>query len=686
MPFAFLVPAALAALAAIVVPIILHLRRRERERPTTFPSLMFLRRIPISSARRRRVTDWPLLLLRAVILALAVAAFAHPVLRPRKTTGTEASPGRFVLLLDRSQSMGHQSFWSAALDSARSILGRLAATDRVAVVAFDEEAAVVQPLTTDHAAALAAIQGVKPGSRATRYAAGLRAAREVLGKAQGTGGKILVITDLQRSGSGGLAGLSLPTNVAVEAVPVGRGSHGNTAITGVDVQRLPGTERRQLVASAQVLTRGLTAARRARITLSVNGREGASREATLPADGTISIRFDPVVLPVGVTRLEIAVDPDSLPADDRFFALLPAEETRRILLLAPGDADPRETLFLERALATGSDPAFEVERITSGHLTAERLRTAAAVFLYDVPFPGDAALRDWVRAGGGVVDLVGRRQGDRAVTDPVLPGTPRGTTDRRGDRGGVLGDVALEHPIFSAFRSFGAAALGTAHYFRYPRIEAAADAQILARFDDGRPALLERRDGEGRVLLDAIPVDALSGDFPLQPAYLPFIRQMALYAAGRAAAPLWRPTGDGWLLPAALRSPVVKAPSGALIRLERQKGPAAVVLDEAGWYSAYETTPSGDPAMQVAADAPPRESDLTAMDPRELLVGVGQDTVSGSAITAATLKETEGQQRLWRWLLLVGALALVGETIMASRGWRGVAAQTVATGDSGRVP
>ncbi len=65
MGLGFLVPLFLAGLAAIGIPLAMHLRHRERQRPTRFPSLMFLQRIAIRTDERRRITDWPLLLLRA---------------------------------------------------------------------------------------------------------------------------------------------------------------------------------------------------------------------------------------------------------------------------------------------------------------------------------------------------------------------------------------------------------------------------------------------------------------------------------------------------------------------------------------------------------------------------------------------------------------------------------------------
>jgi hypothetical protein len=46
MSLSFLVPAFLAGLAAIAVPVLIHLTRRQSRQPLAFPSLMFVRRVP----------------------------------------------------------------------------------------------------------------------------------------------------------------------------------------------------------------------------------------------------------------------------------------------------------------------------------------------------------------------------------------------------------------------------------------------------------------------------------------------------------------------------------------------------------------------------------------------------------------------------------------------------------------
>ena len=77
----FLTPLFLLGLAALAVPVLIHLTQKERKSVVQFPSLMFLRKIPYESVQRRRIRDWLLLALRLAAIALIVTAFARPFLR-----------------------------------------------------------------------------------------------------------------------------------------------------------------------------------------------------------------------------------------------------------------------------------------------------------------------------------------------------------------------------------------------------------------------------------------------------------------------------------------------------------------------------------------------------------------------------------------------------------------------------
>src|SRR5579864_9382448 len=97
----FLAPLFFLGLATAAVPVIIHLTQRERKQIVEFPSLMFLRRIPYQSVRRRRIRDWPLLVMRLAAIALIVLAFARPfVKRPTVAMASSLGPREVVILLD----------------------------------------------------------------------------------------------------------------------------------------------------------------------------------------------------------------------------------------------------------------------------------------------------------------------------------------------------------------------------------------------------------------------------------------------------------------------------------------------------------------------------------------------------------------------------------------------------------
>lgn len=76
---ALLVPGALAALAALALPLLLHIARRSEQRLTEFAALRWLRERP-RPRHRLRFDEWPLLAVRLVLLALLALWLARPVL------------------------------------------------------------------------------------------------------------------------------------------------------------------------------------------------------------------------------------------------------------------------------------------------------------------------------------------------------------------------------------------------------------------------------------------------------------------------------------------------------------------------------------------------------------------------------------------------------------------------------
>ena len=137
----FLTPWFLVGVSALAIPVLIHLIQRERKRVVVFPSLMFLRRIPYQSVRRRSIRHWFLLLLRAAAILLIVAAFARPFI-PQGALAIAASDGarEVVVLLDQSASMGYGDQFQRARDAARQAVEGLGGEDKATLVLFAKNA------------------------------------------------------------------------------------------------------------------------------------------------------------------------------------------------------------------------------------------------------------------------------------------------------------------------------------------------------------------------------------------------------------------------------------------------------------------------------------------------------------------------------------------------------------------
>lgn len=117
----WLLPMAGVGLVAVAVPILVHLLSRDTAARYFFPSLRFLDRVVVQPARRTRLTDPWLLLVRCAILAGAVAALARPLWTTAARERTLASWTARAVIVDTSMSMAARRVGTErALDVARA--------------------------------------------------------------------------------------------------------------------------------------------------------------------------------------------------------------------------------------------------------------------------------------------------------------------------------------------------------------------------------------------------------------------------------------------------------------------------------------------------------------------------------------------------------------------------------------
>ena len=297
------------------------------------------------------------------------------------------------------------------------------------------------------------------------------------------------------------------------------------------------------------------------------------------------------------------------------------------------------------------------------------------MILNDAPVPGGEAgrrLLDYVSGGGGLLIALGahsRPDDWPELSDRLLP-RPAAPIDRLDTHGATLGFLDRTHPIFNVFSTPHSGDFSAARFYRYWNVTPAPGDRELARFDAGHVALLERRVGRGRVLVLTSALDGVWSDFPLQPIFLPVLREAATYAAGYSETRPWAVVGDVTTIAASATPAVAVAPSGTRLHLGTSGEPAALQLAEQGFYEIRPDRGASDSTRVVAVNVDLAESDLAPLDTALFAAAVAPlATATGSRRPSETISpaELERRQRTWWFLLLAALLVLGAETVLSNR-------------------
>ena len=694
MSLVFLVPLFLLGVAGIVIPIIVHLTRRQRRNVVHFPSLMFLEKIPYQEQRRRRIQHWFLLTLRALALALLAIAFARPFLDQSELgLGAGSGPREVVVLVDQSYSMEIGDQFERAKEEAQDIFDQLGPLDRASLVVFSQGAHVPARSTADRIRLRAALDTIQVGSGPTRYGPALKVAQTIIEESSLPTGAVFLINDFQRNAWRGDEGVRLPPGSTITPIPLGGDDPiDNIMVTDVSLPRQAVSGRERVTATARLVRRGGSTAREIIAYLDIDGQELQSWPVTLQPNAAATVTFQPFTLSQPHTTGTVRVPEDALEADNSHHFVLSPGSSLGVLIVESGSADRDASLYLRGGLEISDDGRFDVTLRRANSIRPVDLEGTAAVFLNDVQIDGGSAerLRTFVEEGGGVLIALGQDGGWPASAADMLPGTVGPIEDRIQGRGGRLGYLEYDHPVFEVFSGPRSGDFTGARFYRARAFQPTESAEVLARFDDGSVALAELRLGKGTVLVWTTTLDDFWNDLAVQPVYLPFVHRLAEYLGGRAEAVPWFITGQVVDLanPRALETAglvsteaagltegldqVVLSPSGSSVQMPSGEGPRYLPLEEHGFYTVR--PPGSDPERPfvMAVNVDLDESNLRRIDPEELVVQITAPAAAvadGPSLTqAATLgrEDQERRQSLWRWLLVVALGLFITETVISN--------------------
>ena len=613
----FLSPFFLLGAAAVATPIAIHLFFRRTEPLIEFSAMRYLRLAPVEESQHRKLRELLLLALRVAAVLLLALAFARPYLSQSAVAlGAPAT----VVLIDTSVSMSSPGLFERAATRASELIRSAPPTHAVAVVAFAHGADVIASLSEDRSGALAAIAQLKGGAGMTRYRGALGRAAEQFGDRSG---RIVVVTDLQQTGWDAADAGSVPDRVSVEIEDVG-GPAGNLAVMSI---RAEGAE---AVADVQNFSSRPSTEQ---VVFVVNDRRLGAVPVSIPAGATAEARIPLAGQTTGGMSASI-LDRDGFQADNIRYAVLDAADAPSVLAIsASGRAS--DVLYLERALSiaegaggfrfrTVSGPAFSA-------LRPEALADVSVIVILGtrgLEQRGRERLAGFVRSGGGLL-LTAGPDVEPALLGDALSGIVHTSWRPRDPVALSFAPDNSRHPVFRLFGGVGS--LGNVSFARAALVNAPAGADVLARYSDGSAAMVEERTDAGRVIVFGSDLNNRWNDFPLQPAFVPFVHETLRYLAAARASRSSYLVGE---LPGA-----------------QGNTPGVTTLA----------------ARRVAVNVDPRESDPAHMTADAFRAGVTRLNATADRQARTESRDQEDGQRLWQYALLLMVVSLAAEGILGRR-------------------
>ncbi|HXI52491.1 MAG TPA: VWA domain-containing protein, partial [Candidatus Saccharimonadales bacterium] len=426
----------------------------------------------------------------------------------------------------------------------------------------------------------------------------------------------------------------------------------------------------------RVANYGKEEARNTRVNLNVDGEAPCDEFTleTLPAGGAKTVTLFAKLQTEGFHSVTARLPEDRLAADDQRTVVVRAIREVKVLLVdgEPGN-EPRESevYFVANALVPvppDQAPGYFIKTTTTTapELSQARFDDFDGVVLANVPDFSEAVVKNleaYLRRGGGLMVFPGARLNAAFYNDALcrrghlLPaefGELQGAADQE-DKYLTLQAKDYEHPIVSIWNDPGSGRLASARFFRHfelkpdaspaaerdpakpqPAGGSAAPAggseagrpQVILKYSDGSPAILERTWALGRVVQFSSTADTAWNDLPVRLAFVPLLHRALGAVVARQDEGLNLRVGDRFVRRVAVdyldkdvsvfkpgRTDVLRD----LRRVEMAGGWPAVMFDQTDQAGAYDVS-VGDPAlkMKFAAQADPAESSLEELSPAQL--------------------------------------------------------------------
>lgn len=674
----FLYPTFLFALAALAIPIIIHLFYFRRFKKVYFTNVRFLKEVKEETSARSRLRNLLVLLMRLLAVAFLALAFAQPFI-PAKDAAARAGAKAVSIFIDNSFSMEALSqdvpLLEKAKQRAREAVQAYAPDDQFQILTHDFEGRHQRLVGRDDALALIDEVAISPEVKALSEV--LTRQRQALHTGMTGNHLAYMISDFQRSITDieNYADTTLELNlIPLQAVqernisidsawfnaPVPMANQANPLV--VKVRNFSGEDAENI-----------------RLSIRYEGQTKPVGALSIPANSAILDTVNLSIQRTGWHEAELAVTDYPIQFDDTYYFTFNVRE--QINVLAINEAQPDR--YLTAAFAGMAN--FKIDNLLSQNLdysTFANYQLIVTNGLNNMSTGLGFELAQFVKEGGSLLVFPGRNASLDAYRS-FLAAFSAGELQAFEEQPRVVGTVNTEEFIFNDVfenKSSNLKLPATEGNFRLPA-SASLGMERLLTYRDGNTYLAKYQLEKGHLYLCAAPLDEQYNNLVRNgEVFIPMLYKMAI-SSGKGQKIAYA-IGKDEVIEASHQtasSDIVyklKGQGEEFIPEQRIIG-AKVFLSvgnqarEAGYYTLFLKPDS--PLGAYAFNYDRRESELAYYAPDALRERVGEQAniieISDAAVLTARIEEQSQGTPLWRWCLILALVFLAGEVLLL-RWWR----------------
>jgi hypothetical protein len=573
----------LAGGLAFLIPLLIHLLNKRKVVTVRWGAMHLLHEVIRQRKRKMKIEQLLLLITRISIPIVLALCLARPVLTALRSLGLGSSS--LVVLLDDSFSMRAPAAQTTlpggtvieqSRDDLQTIVNDLPKGSSTQVVLAGgtprkllDQATTALDLVPKKLADLPSMAGPLAANDA------FQAATSALKDAPNAAREVVLVSDFQESDWKTVAeGAAIPALEALSRqeprpqitfLRVSSDLAENLSIASADLSALVTAETQPIGLRVRIKNHGKRPWQDIPVHLEADGARLRTARVSLAPEGEAVLSFTHAFDKVGDHSLSVRLEGDSFSDDNAFHSIVQVRNQLNVLLIDgnPGAA-PLEgaTDFLEIALTPHTAAAaslkdlIRTKKIDVRKLRDDDLRGQEVIIMADVQrLQGrpQSEIDKFVKEGGGLLIFAGPqcdldwynrelyRKGD-GLYPAAIKGYARSESDAAPAR------ILLQrftHPAALYFNDARGGRLQDAEFRHwFEMVPQGEQVQRIFNLDRNVPLLVEKKYGRGRVIASATTANAVWGNLPLQPFFVPLMQRLTTYLATEGSAPAWQLVGS----------------------------------------------------------------------------------------------------------------------------------------------